>query len=82
MHEYEKKKNGDKFVFADWDCEKGLRDYNSDVLANIKLGFEQGADALSQLIQLLLKEKRLDEIHRVVENQEYRKKLLTEYHLL
>lgn len=81
--QYEKKFESDnKLISAYWDYEKSLRDYNSDVLGNKQLGFNEGTDALSELIQILLKEKRLDEVDRVTKDKEYRKKMLEEYHLL
>ena len=67
---------------ADWEHEKSLRDYNSEVLGNKQIGFNEGIDALRELIQILLKEKKLDEVDRVTKNKKYRIKMLKPYNLL
>ena len=77
--EYE---SNNELLPAGWEHEKSLRDYNSAVVGNKQIGFEAGTDALGELIRILLKEKKLDEVNRVTKNKKYRKKMLKEYNLL
>ena len=62
--------------------EKSLHDSSSDILGYQQLGFDIGTDALSELIQILLKEHRIDEVDRVTKDKEYRTKMLKEYNLI
>ncbi len=81
--QYKKKyDSNNELLPAGWEHEKSLRDYNSDLLGNKQLGFNDGINALSELIQILLKEKKLDEVDRVTKNKKYRIKMLKAYNLL
>ena len=42
---------------------------------------EEGKQTMSQLIQLLFKQNRMDDILKASENVDYREKLLKEFHL-
>jgi len=42
---------------------------------------EEGKQAMSQLIELLFKQNRMDDILKVSQNADYREKLLKEFHL-
>ena len=62
---------------------QGIRDvFRVRSLRNKQIGFNEGIDALSELIQILLKEKKLDEVDRVTKNKKYRIKMLKAYNLL
>lgn len=81
--QYKKKYERDNELLpVGWEHEKSLRDYNSDVLGYQQLGIDIGTDALSELIQILLKEHRIDEVDWVTKDKEYRTKMLKEYNLI
>jgi hypothetical protein len=71
-----------ELIPTNWEYEKSLHDSSSDILGYQQLGFDIGTDALSELIQILLKEHRIDEVDRVTKDKEYRTKMLKEYNLI
>lgn len=68
-----------ELIPTNWEYEKSLHDSSSDILGYQQLGFDIGTDALSELIQILLKEHRIDEVDRVTKDKEYRKRKINRW---
>ena len=60
--------------------EMALMDYRSGMMSAEERG-EKRADERSRLIQILMSQKRMDDIGRIAADAAYRKKLYQEFHL-
>ena len=58
-----------------------LMDYRSGMMSAEERGEKRADERYSRLIQILMSQKRMDDIGRIAADAAYRKKLYQEFHL-
>ena len=61
--------------------EMALMDYRSGMMSAEERGEKRADERYSRLIQILMSQKRMDDIGRIAADALYRKKLYQEFHL-